>query len=80
MAGQPQVVEAAWLHAPGDEIPLVHVRLEERPDGGWDLYLSDPARARPQHARYATEAAARAELERIYAAGQVDGEWRIRRA
>ncbi|MFI6266168.1 hypothetical protein [Micromonospora sp. NPDC051006] len=78
MPGQPRLREAAWLYGTDPDIPLAHVRLEERADGtGWDLYLSDPARAPSQHVRYDTEDAARAELERIYREGQADGEWRI---
>ena len=76
----PQVREAAELYAPGDDIPLAVVRLEERADGGmWDLYLNDPASGPTRHAPYADEPAARAELDRIYAAGRADGEWTIRR-
>ncbi|MFG3702371.1 hypothetical protein ACGF5C_31490 [Micromonospora sp. NPDC047620] len=81
MAGFPQVRESAWLYAPDDpDVPLAHVRLEERMDGaGWDLYLSDPASAPSQHVRYPDEAGARAELERVYAAGRAAGQWRIHR-
>lgn len=62
-------------------MPLVLVRLEERMDGSgvWDLYLHDPAPARPQHGEYDGEDAARAELARIYEWGRVDGEWVIDR-
>ncbi|MFI2663291.1 hypothetical protein [Micromonospora carbonacea] len=83
MPGQPQVRESAWLHAPGDPyVPLAHVRLEERMDGSgaWDIYVSDPASAPSQHARWPDEDGARSELERLYAAGSVDGNWRITRS
>lgn len=80
MAGFPQVRESAWLYAPGSDIPLAHVRLEERMDGtGWDIYLADPASGPTQHARWPDEDGARSELKRIYAAGAVDGRWRINR-
>jgi hypothetical protein len=81
VSGIPQVREAGWLHAPGDDlVPLAHVRLEERMDGsGWDLYVSDPASAPSQHARHPDEPSARAALERIYDQGRMDGEWRVRR-
>ncbi|XTZ17035.1 hypothetical protein ACQSSU_06560 [Micromonospora echinospora] len=81
MAGIPQVREAAWLYAPGDDyVPAVHVRLEERMDGtGWDVYLADPAAGPSQHARYPDEESARAVLARVYAAGRDRGEWRINR-
>ncbi|WP_229402018.1 hypothetical protein [Micromonospora okii] len=79
MAGLPQVRESAWLYAPGDpHVPLAHVRLEERMDGsGWDIYVADPATGPTQHVRWPDEAGARAELERVYAAGRADGQWRI---
>ncbi|MEU4570740.1 hypothetical protein [Micromonospora sp. NPDC023956] len=79
MAGIPQLREAGWLYAPGDDyVPVAHVRLEERVDGtGWDLYLSDPASAPSEHARYGDEAEARAALDRIYAAGRERGKWQV---
>jgi len=81
MPGQPQVREAGWLYGPDPYVPLAHVRLEQRMDGSgrWDLYLADPASARPQHAVYGSEQEARDELERVYAAGRADGDWRIHR-
>lgn len=80
MPGQPQVREAARLYRSGDRqprVPLVLVRLEQRMDGSgiWDLYVHDPAPARPQHAAYGSEADARAALARVYEWGAVDGEW-----
>jgi hypothetical protein len=81
VAGIPQVREAGWLYADGDDyVPAAHVRLEERTDGtGWDVYLADPASGPSQHARYPDEDAARAELARVYAAGRDRGEWRVNR-
>ncbi|SCF42617.1 hypothetical protein GA0070563_112104 [Micromonospora carbonacea] len=48
--------------------------------GAWDIYVSDPASAPSQHARWPDEDGARSELERLYAAGSVDGNWRITRS
>ncbi|SCL31880.1 hypothetical protein GA0070616_4349 [Micromonospora nigra] len=78
MAGQPQMREAGWLYGDDPYVPLAHVRLEERMDGsGWDIYLADPASGPSQHVRYPDEAGARAELERLYAAGREYGTWKI---
>ena len=69
------------MYGPDDPwLPLALVRLFEHMDGsGWELRLNDPASGPTQTVVHPTEAGARAELERVYAAGRVDGEWRIRR-
>lgn len=81
VAGIPRVRETAWLYGADRDIPLAHVRLEQRADdsGKWDLYLNDPAAGPTQHAEFPDEAAAREQLDRIYVEGRADGEWRISR-
>lgn len=80
VAGFPQLREVGWLYAPGDAFaPIALVRLFEHMDGtGWELRLNDPASGPTQEVLHPDEAGARAELARIYAEGEKDGEWRIR--
>lgn len=80
----PQLREHGWLYAPDDAfLPLAVVRLFEYRDGSgrWEIRLNDPASGPVQVAMFdgdEAEKLARAELDRVYEAGRVDGEWRIR--
>jgi hypothetical protein len=64
--------------------PLALVRLFEHMDGSgrWQVRLNvnDPQEGEEpaQVVDYADEASARAELARLYAEGEADGQWRIR--
>ncbi|GAA3781007.1 hypothetical protein GCM10022379_54720 [Micromonospora maritima] len=77
-----QLREAGWLYGPSDPwLPLALVRLFEHRDGSgrWEVRLNSPAHEPSQVAVFDGEEPARAELGRIYADGEQDGQWRIRR-
>lgn len=80
VSGFPQLREAGWLYGDDDPcLPLALVRLFERTDGtGWEIKLNDPASGPTREVVHPDEQSARAELARIYAAGEQDGQWRIR--
>lgn len=84
MAGFSQLRESAYLYGADPKVPLAHVRLFQHMDGSgrWEVRLHSPASARPEIAVWDGEDAerlARAELARIYADGEQDGTWKIRK-
>jgi hypothetical protein len=83
----PQLREHGWLYGADPYLPLALVRLLEHRDGSgrWAVQLdvNDPQEGEEPTQVVVFEGedapqAARAELERIYEAGRVDGRWRIR--
>ncbi|MFG3710117.1 hypothetical protein [Micromonospora sp. NPDC047730] len=82
MKGFPLLREAAWLYRGNDADPSALLRLWERREaGGWDVVLVDPLGHDElrQAAHLDAEDDARAAMAKVYAQGDAEGRWDVRR-